>query len=154
MKIAIFPGSFDPFTIGHESIVRRALSLVDRVVIGVGSNTSKQSYFTLEQRLQMIADVFAGTEQVEVKSYSGLTIDFAKEVRADFILRGVRNATDFSYEQPLAQVNRKLSGLESLFLLTLEEHSSISSSIVRDLLIHKSDVKAFVPQNIDINNYL
>lgn len=154
MKIAIFPGSFDPFTIGHESIVRRALSIVDKVVIGIGVNTVKKPFMPNENKLKMIADVFADEPRVEVEMYAGLTIDFAKQAKADFILRGVRNAVDLDYELPIAHINRKISSLESLFILTLEEHSSISSSIVRDLLIHKADVSAFLPSVIDIEDYL
>lgn len=154
MKIAIFPGSFDPFTIGHESIVRRALSIVDKVVIGIGVNTVKKPFMPNENKLKMITDVFADEPRVEVEMYAGLTIDFAKQAKADFILRGVRNAVDLDYELPIAHINRKISSLESLFILTLEEHSSISSSIVRDLLIHKADVSAFLPSVIDIEDYL
>lgn len=154
MKIAIFPGSFDPFTVGHESIVRRALTIVDKVVVGIGVNTLKKGFMSTDMRLKMIQDVFADDPRVEVNLYNGLTIHFAESVEADFILRGVRNAVDLDYETPIAHINRRISGLESLFILTQEEHSSISSSIVRDLLIHKADVSAFVPSNISIKDYL
>lgn len=154
MKIAIFPGSFDPFTVGHESIVRRALTIVDKVVVGIGVNTLKKGFMSTDMRLKMIQDIFADEPRVEVSLYNGLTIHFAESVEADFILRGVRNAVDLDYETPIAHINRRISGLESLFILTQEEHSSISSSIVRDLLIHKADVSAFVPSNISIKDYL
>lgn len=154
MKTAIFPGSFDPFTIGHESIVRRALTIVDKVVIGIGVNSLKKPFMPNDNKLRMIQDVFSDEDRVDVVLYSGLTIDFADKQQADFILRGVRNAVDLDYEMPIAHVNRKLSSLESLFILTLEEHSSISSSIVRDLLIHKADVSSFVPSMINIEDYL
>lgn len=154
MRIAIFPGTFDPFTVGHQSIVERALPLVDRMIVAVGVNTQKKPLITVDKRLQMIDDIFADEPKVEVKSYSGLTMDFAKEVGATTIVRGVRNALDFEYESSIARVNYKISGVDSVFLLTLEEHSSISSTIVRDLLIHGGDVSDFIPSNVDVKTYL
>ncbi len=154
MKIAIFPGSFDPFTVGHESIVRRALPMVDKLIIAIGVNSMKNPLIKLDNRLQMIKDIFADEDKVEVSSYSGLTMDFAKEVGAQMIVRGVRNGQDFEYESAIARINMKLSGIDSLFLLTLEEHSSISSSIVRELLNYGVDVNQFIPANVDIKNYL
>lgn len=154
MKIAIFPGTFDPFTIGHESIVRRALPMVDKLIIAIGVNSLKNPLISVENREKMIAKVFAEDEKVEVARYSGLTMDFAKEVGAKTILRGVRNAMDFEYESSIARINWKKSGIDSMFLLTLEEHSSISSSIVRDLMIHRADVSDLLPQSIDIKDYL
>lgn len=154
MRIAIFPGTFDPFTVGHQSIVERALPLVDRLIIAVGVNSQKKPLISVEKRLEMISDVFAGESKVEVMSYSGLTMDFAKKVEAQTIVRGVRNALDFEYESSIARINWKLSGIDSMFLLTHEEHSSISSSIVRDLMIHGGDVSDFIPSNVDIKAYL
>ncbi len=154
MKIVIFPGTFDPFTVGHESIVRRALPLVDKLIIAVGVNTQKKPFISVENRVKMIKDVFKNDSMIEVEPYDGLTMTFAKEKGACSILRGVRNALDFEYESPVARINWKLAGIDSLFLITLEEHSSISSSIVRDLLIHHADVSQFVPENVDINDYL
>lgn len=154
MRIAIFPGTFDPFTVGHQSIVERALPLVDRLIIAVGVNTLKKPLISVENRLKMIDDIFANEEKVDVQSYTGLTMDYAKEVGATTIVRGVRNALDFEYESSIARVNYKISGIDSVFLLTLEEHSSISSTIVRDLLIHGGDVTDFIPSNVDIKTYL
>lgn len=154
MKRAIFPGTFDPFTVGHESIVRRALPMVDKLIIAIGVNSQKNPLISVDNRVKMIAKVFENDEKVEVKSYSGLTMDFAQEVGAHTILRGVRNALDFEYESSIARINWKKSGVDSMFLLTLEEHSSISSSIVRDLMIHKADVSEFIPANVSIEDYL
>lgn len=154
MKTAIFPGTFDPFTVGHQSIVERALPLVDRVIVAVGLNSQKKPLISVEKRLEMIEAVFVDEPKVEVMSYSGLTMDFAKEMNAQTILRGVRNALDFEYESSIARINYKISGIDSMFLLTLEEHSSISSTIVRDLMIHGADVSDFIPSNVDINTYL
>lgn len=154
MKIVLFPGTFDPFTVGHESIVRRALPMVDKLIIAIGMNSQKKPLISVENRVKMIAKVFADDVEVEVTHYSGLTMDFAKAKGAATILRGVRNALDFEYESSIARVNWKLSGVDSMFLLTLEEHSSISSSIVRDLMIHQADVSQFIPSNVRIEDYL
>ncbi len=150
----LFPGTFDPFTLGHEAIVRRALPMATHLIVAVGFNVQKKSLMTVDKRLEMIRAVFANEPKVEALSYNGLTMEFAKEVGAQLILRGVRNALDFEYESAIAQVNWKMSGIDTLFLLPLEEHSSISSSIVRELLLHHADVSAFLPQNVDIKNYL
>lgn len=154
MKTAIFPGTFDPFTVGHESIVRRALPMVDKLIIAIGMNSQKNPLITVENRVKMISQVFADEAKVEVTHYAGLTMNFAKEVGAKTILRGVRNALDFEYESSIARINWKKSGIDSMFLLTLEEHSSISSSIVRDLMIHHADVSDLLPQSITIEDYL
>jgi pantetheine-phosphate adenylyltransferase len=153
MRTAIFPGTFDPFTIGHESIVRRGLSLMDKVVIAVGKNAIKNPLFPIEQRIRMINDIFSDIDTVEVKSYDGLTVNFAKEVDATFILRGIRNSADLEYENPIAQMNRKLSGIETVFLLTLPEHTPISSSIVRDIYKNNGDVSDFIPKGINLKEY-
>lgn len=154
MKTVIFPGTFDPFTVGHESIVRRALPMVDKLIVAVGVNSQKNPLISVENRLKMIAKIFEDAPQVEVLHYAGLTMDFAKEVGAQSILRGVRNALDFEYESSIARINWKKSGIDSMFLLTLEEHSSISSSIVRDLMIHHADVSEFIPSNVQLEDYL
>lgn len=154
MKTIIFPGTFDPFTVGHESIVRRALPMADRMIVAVGFNSQKNPLISVENRVKMIQTIFADEPKVEVVSYEGLTMNFAKEIGANTILRGVRNALDFEYESSIARINYKLSGVDSMFLLTLEEHSSISSSIVRDLLIHNGDVSQFIPSSVDIHDYL
>ncbi|MDR0715006.1 MAG: pantetheine-phosphate adenylyltransferase [Bacteroidales bacterium] len=154
-RIAVFPGSFDPFTLGHESIVLRAMGLFDKIIIGIGDNNSKTAFFTGQQRLDMIRGVFAGNEKVEVQCYSDLTIDFCRRVGAHFMLRGLRTSSDFEYEKAIAQVNQvMLPEVESVFMLTLPEHTSINSSVVREVLRFGGDVSKFVPSNIRIRDYL
>ena len=150
MKKAIFPGSFDPFTIGHYSVVKRGLELFDHITIGVGSNCSKKSFFTLEKRLDIIRQVFHDEPRVSVKAYDSLTIDFAKKEEADFILRGVRSANDFEYEKSIADINKRLSSIETVLLFTEPQHSAVSSTIVRDLLNYGKDVAAFLPPGIKL----
>ncbi len=154
MKKAIFPGVFDPFTVGHESIVRRGLLLFDEIIIAIGNNSSKQTYFTLENRIKMIEDIFRDTDGVRVGSYTGLTVEYAKAEGAEFILRGIRTSADFEYERAIAQVNKKMTKIESVFLLTTPEHTPVNSTIVRDILKHDGDVSLFIPDNIDIKDYL
>lgn len=144
-RIAFFPGSFDPFTIGHYSIVERALPLFDEIIIAIGVNEAKNTMFSTEERLNSIDNLFANEPKVRVVSYSGLTVLAAKDLGAQFILRGVRMIQDFEYEKNLAEVNRALSGLETVLLYTLPEHSHISSSIVRELLRYDNDVSSFLP---------
>lgn len=150
MKKAIFPGSFDPFTIGHYSVVKRGLELFDHITIGVGSNCSKKSFFTLEKRLDIIRQVFHDEPRVSVKAYDSLTIDFAKKEEADFILRGVRSANDFEYEKSIADINKRLSSIETVLLFTEPQHSAVSSTIVRDLLNYGKDVAAFLPPGVKL----
>ena len=145
-RVALFPGSFDPFTRGHESIVRRALPLFDRFIIAIGVNADKHAFMTMEQRKSWIERVFKDDPQVEVVTYSGLTIDIAREVGAQFIVRGVRLIQDFENEKHLAEVNRDLSGIETILLYTLPEYSHISSSIVRELARYGQDVSAYLPE--------
>jgi pantetheine-phosphate adenylyltransferase len=148
-KIALFPGSFDPFTIGHESIVRRSLGLFDEIIIAVGKNSTKTNLFDLEQRVKWIEDVFKDTKQVKVDSYSGLTIDFCKKVNANFILRGLRTSSDFGFERGIGQVNKAmLPEVETVFILSLPEHSAISSTIIRDIIRNGGDASQFVPDVI------
>ena len=145
-RIALFPGSFDPFTKGHKNIVERTLqSLADEVIIAVGKNAEKKGAQTVEQRIGTIQKIFEGEGRVRVVAYDGLTIDFAKSVNADFIVRGVRNVKDFEYEREIADVNRQLSGIESVLLYTQPEYASISSSIVRELMSYGKDVSEFLP---------
>lgn len=146
MTKAVFPGSFDPFTIGHESIVRRGLDIFDEIVIAVGVNSDKHSFFSLEQRMLFIRSLF--NERIEVCSYNGLTVDFASEIGATHILRGLRTSADFEFERAIAQVNKKMTGIDTAFLLTMPEHTPISSSIVRDILRHGGDISGFVPTTI------
>ena len=150
MKKAIFPGSFDPFTIGHYSVVKRGLELFDHITIGVGSNCSKKSFFTLEKRLDIIRQVFHDEPRVSVKAYDSLTIDFAKKEEADFILRGVRSANDFEYEKSIADINKRLSSIETVLLFTEPQHSAVSSTIVRDLLNYGKDAAAFLPPGVKL----
>ena len=145
-RVALFPGSFDPFTRGHESIVRRALPLFDKFVIAIGVNVDKRSFMTMEQRKALIENVFDGDPRIEVISYTGLTVDVAREVGAQFIVRGVRLIQDFENEKHLAEVNRDLTGIETILLYTLPEYSHISSSIVRELLRYGQDVSRYLPE--------
>jgi pantetheine-phosphate adenylyltransferase len=152
-KIALFPGTFDPFTLGHLSLVERGLQLVDTIIIAIGVNMDKKTIFTTEQRVEMISRLFKDNPSVQVEAYTGLTVDFANRRNATFILRGIRSVADFEYEKNIANVNRKISGLETLALFTDPEYSYISSSIVRDLWIHGKSIDDFVPQNLHINEY-
>lgn len=146
--IAVFPGTFDPITIGHVSIVRRALPLFGKVVLGVGANTSKRTLFTEAQRVAWARAAFRDEPRVEVVAFEGLTVDLCKRIGAGFILRGLRNSTDHGYERSIALMNRQLAGVETLFLPSLAEHAHISSTIVRELLANKADVSAFVPVDL------
>lgn len=146
-RVALFAGSFDPFTRGHESIVRRALPLFDEIVIAIGINPDKQGFLTMEQRQEWIEMVFRDEPRVKVVVYDGLTVDIAREVGARFLLRGVRMIKDFETEMHMAEVNRELSGLETILLYTLPEDSHISSSIVRELWHYKRDVSEYLPKN-------
>ena len=143
--VAMFQGSFDPFTLGHESIVRRALPLFDEIVIAVVANPSKRPFMTLEKRMEMISDIFAGEPRVRVITSSGLTVDAAREAGATCLLRGVRMLQDFENEMHMADVNRKLSGIETVLLYTLPQYSHISSSIVRELHAYGRDVSDYLP---------
>ena len=140
MKRAIFPGSFDPFTIGHYDIVMRGLQLFDEIIIGVGQNGEKSDHHNLQTRIDAIRHTFADEPRVSVRAYSTLTVDFAQEVDAHFILRGVRNTRDFEYEQSIAEANRQMTGIETLLLYTRPEYAHISSTLVRDLMHYGKDV--------------
>jgi pantetheine-phosphate adenylyltransferase len=151
MKRALFPGSFDPFTIGHESIVRRALPLFDEIIIAVGNNTNKKSYFSIEQRVGWVKEVFAGEAKIKVNIYESLTIEFCIKVKADYILRGLRTSADFEYERAIAQMNRSMHPeIESVFLLTQPEYAHVASTIVRDIIMHGGDASQFLPKKIKI----
>jgi len=152
MKIAIFPGSFDPFTVGHYSVVKRALAFVDQVIISIGVNEVKRTLFPLEKRIEIINKTFDQEPRVIVKSYDSLTIDFAKEVNADIILRGIRSIADFEYEKTIADANRRLSGIDTILLFTEPQHSYISSTVVRDILRYNKDVKCFLPPNVSLDD--
>ena len=137
MKTAIFPGSFDPITLGHKDIIEKSLNIFDSVIIGIGQNSEKEYMFPAERRKQFVKETLKSINNIEVKIYNELTIDFCKKNNADFIVRGLRNVSDFEFEKNIALTNRKLSGIETVFLLTSAKNSFISSGIVRDLsLIH------------------
>jgi len=142
---ALFAGSFDPFTIGHKNIVERALPLFDHIIIGIGYNIKKQYLYTAEEIAENITKIFKYEPKIEVKIYNGLTIDFAKEQEIDCFLRSVRNLQDFEYERNLAEINRKLSGIETLLMFASPELSHISSSMVRELMSYGKNVKQFLP---------
>ena len=146
IKRAIFPGTFDPFTIGHQSLVERALNLVDELIISIGVNQNKKTYFPLEKRKEAIAKLYQDNPKVKVMTYDSSTVDFAKSVDAQFILRGIRTVNDFEYEKNIADVNRQLSGIETFILFTEPKHTHISSAIVRELLRFNIDISDFVPK--------
>lgn len=145
MTKALFAGSFDPFTIGHKSIVDRALSFVDEVVIGIGINTDKKGMFSFEQRKEAISNLFSNEPRVSVETYEGLTVDFAKSIGANVLLRGVRKVADFEYERDMAEINKELSGIETILLFADEKYSCVSSSVVRELIKFGKDVSKFMP---------
>jgi len=148
MRRAVFPGSFDPLTLGHTDIINRALNLFDEIIIAIGNNTSKNYMFSLEQRVKFIEQTYAGEKKIKVDTYEGLTIEYCKKVNISFILRGLRNPADFEFEKAIAHTNRKLSKIETVFLLTSANTSYISSSIVRDVLRYKGDVTGLVPDAV------
>ncbi len=149
-KIALFAGSFDPFTRGHESIVLRALPMFDKIIIGIGYNSNKKDFFPLEKRMKWINQTFKEyTGKVEVASYEGLTIKFAKKTNANYLLRGLRTSSDFEYERAIAQTNKMMMPeIESVFLLTTPEMTPITSTIIRDIIRHGGDASQFLPYDI------
>ena len=147
-RVTLFPGTFDPFTIGHESLVKRGLLLMDEIIIAIGLNDSKKSYFTLDQRLEFISKLYKDEPRVRVESYNSLTIDFAQKVGARYILRGIRSVIDFEYEKTIADMNRTISGIETFVLFTEPSLAHISSSHVRDLLRYGHDISNFIPKGM------
>lgn len=145
MRNGIFVGSFDPYTIGHDSIVRRALPLFDRIIIGVGFNERKKYMQTTEQRVDTIRRIYDGEPKIEVKQYNDLTVDFARREQAEFIIKGVRSVKDFEYEREQADINRQLTGIETILLFAEAGMESISSSVVRELVHFGKDVRRFLP---------
>ncbi len=153
-RIAIFPGSFDPFHIGHESVVRRAIPLFDMIYIMIGYNANKKSFFPVEKRMKWINQIFDKEDKVKVRLHEGLTVDFCKEVNARYILRGIRTSSDFEYERAIAQVNKKMHPeIESVFLLTLPEHTPINATIIRDIVSHGGDASMFLPKGLDKDEF-
>ena len=149
VNVVVFPGSFDPITKGHESIIKRGIPLFDEIIVAIGQNADKSAYFPIEKRLQWIRDVFKDMPKVTVTGYSGLTVDFCRKSQALYILRGLRTSADFEFERSVGQVNKKLyPDIESVFLLTLPEYVSITSSIVREVHRYGGDVSQFVPDGI------
>ena len=145
MKRAVFPGSFDPITLGHQDIVRRGATIFDEIIIGIGQNAEKSNMFSIDQRKEFISECFKDNSNVKVMDYHGLTIDFCKSVGANYLLRGVRNHGDFEFEKAIARTNRELSNIETVFLLTSIQTSFISSSIVREIIRNNGNYKKFVP---------
>lgn len=150
MRRAIFPGTFDPFTIGHYSIVTRTLTFMDEVIIGIGINENKNTYFPIEKRVEMIQKFYQNESRIKVQSYDCLTVDFAKQVDASFIVRGIRTVKDFEYEETIADINRKLTGVETILLFTEPELTCVSSTIVRELLGFNKDISMFIPEGMEI----
>jgi pantetheine-phosphate adenylyltransferase len=150
-RIAVFPGSFDPITKGHESIIKRAIPLFDEIIIGIGENAEKDAYFPIEKRIEWIEKIFSNYPGISVTKYKGLTTDYCKKVNAKYILRGLRTSADFEFERSIGQINKKLyPEIETIFLLTTPEHTPINSSIVRDILRHNGDPSEFIPDEVDL----
>jgi pantetheine-phosphate adenylyltransferase len=146
MKRAVFPGSFDPLTLGHTDIIDRALPLFDEIIIAIGTNSSKEYMFSLDQRKSFIEKTYVNEPKIKVDTYKGLTIEYCKKINSDYILRGLRNPADFEFEKAIAHTNRKMSKIETVFLLTSANTSYISSSIIRDILRNGGDVSLLVPK--------
>jgi pantetheine-phosphate adenylyltransferase len=150
---AIFPGSFDPVTIGHVDIVNRSVQLFDKIIVGVGINSTKQTMFSLEKRIEWLTKTFKSHSNVVISSYEGLTVDFCLKNNAQYILRGLRTSTDFQFEKAIAQMNAYLNGkIETVFILASPQHSPVSSTIVRDIIRHGGDVSRFLPEAVQINS--
>lgn len=151
MNIAVFPGSFDPITLGHMEIVKRALPIFDKIIIAIGINNSKKSLFSLEQRREWIDQVFSKEEKVVTDTFSGLTVDYCKSVDANYLLRGLRNAADFDYEKTISQLNQVLGeDIETIFLISRPKYSHISSTIVKEIIRVKGDASVFLPREVVI----
>lgn len=150
-KIAVFPGSFDPITKGHEDIILRAAPLFDKIIVAIGQNQDKKVYFSIEKRLEFLRIVFKNHPAIQIEEYSGLTVEYCRQVGAQYILRGLRTSADFEFERSIAQVNKKLHPeIETVFFLTLPEYTALNSSVVRDILKHGGDVEQFIPGGLKI----
>jgi pantetheine-phosphate adenylyltransferase len=148
MKKAVFPGSFDPITIGHVDIVKRGIKVFDEIIIAVGDNTDKKYMFPKEKRVEFVKQTFNNYDNIKIKSYDGLTVNFCKKNNIEFMIRGLRNPADFEFEKSIALTNREMTDIETIFFLTSPENSFISSSIVRDLIRNNGDYKLFIPKGI------
>ncbi len=151
MKQALFPGSFDPITLGHFDIIKRGVKLFDEVIVAIGINSDKKYMFSLEERRKFIQEAFKDEPKVKVVTYTGLTVDFCNEIGVEYILRGLRNPADFEFEKAIAHTNRKMSKVETVFLLTAAKTSFISSSIVREVIRHKGNYEILVPESVKVN---
>ena len=149
MKIAVFPGSFDPIHNGHLEIVQRMLPLFDKIIVAIGINPDKKYLFSLEQRLNWLEQVFKGEQKVSIKSYHGLTAEFCKQQQAEYMIRGLRNSNDFEFEKAIAQMNQKLGGIETVFVIASQENAPLSSTILRDIIINGGSVADLVPVKIE-----
>jgi pantetheine-phosphate adenylyltransferase len=150
-KTAVFPGSFDPFTKGHENVISRALPLFDMLYIAIGHNSEKKGFFSLEQKIKMIGRLYDGNPKIRLDYYEGLTVDYCRKAGAQYILRGLRTAADFEYERAIAQINRKMNPeVETVFILTIPEYTPLNSSIVREILRYGGDASQFLPDNMII----
>lgn len=148
-RIAVFPGSFDPITRGHENVIRRALTLFDKIIIGIGDNEKKSSMFSIEQRMEWIRKTFHDQPGITVETYNGLTVDFCKSHNASFIIRGLRTSADFEFERSIGQINKMMhNNIETVFLLSLPEFTALNSSIVRDIIKHGGNPDRFIPENL------
>ncbi|HMT76575.1 MAG: pantetheine-phosphate adenylyltransferase [Bacteroidetes bacterium] len=151
MKIAVFPGSFDPITIGHYDLIIRSLSLFDKVIVAIGTNSVKSYLFPLETRIEWLREVFKGNEKIEIDHFEGLTANYCKKINANYLIRGLRNSSDFEYEKTISQVNHILTGgLETIFLISAPNFSHISSTIVREVIKGGGDVEPFLPKGVKV----
>jgi len=150
MKKAVFPGSFDPITIGHIDIVNKGMKIFDEIIIAVGNNVDKKYMFSKEKRVEFVKQTFSDYDKIKVESYTGLTVDFCKKNNTEFIIRGLRNPADFEFEKSIALTNREMSGIETVFFLTSPKNSFVSSSIVRDLIRNNGEYKLFIPKGITL----
>tara|TARA_Y100001960_G_scaffold141075_1_gene149310 strand:- start:272 stop:724 length:453 start_codon:yes stop_codon:yes gene_type:complete len=148
MKKAVFPGSFDPLTLGHCDIINKSLDLFDEIIIAIGENSDKKNMFSMDDRKKFIHDEFKNQEKLKILTYDGLTVNFCKKIDANFIVRGLRNPSDFEFEKTIAQTNKKLTGIETVFFLTSPETAYISSSIVKEVIINKGDYTKLVPSSV------
>ncbi|NQY05058.1 MAG: pantetheine-phosphate adenylyltransferase [Flavobacteriaceae bacterium] len=150
MRRAVFPGSFDPITLGHQDIILRAIPLFDEIIIAIGINHAKKYMFSMEQRMEFVRNTFKDEPSIKVEQYEGLTVDYCQAIGADYMLRGLRNPADFEFEKAIAQTNRKLSGIDTVFFLTSAEISYISSSIVREVVRNNGDYTTLVPESVRV----